>query len=224
MNGSVVQFVTERPGPCSDFLRATINPGSIGYSFQRSPICTSYLDWYKDNICSWGPGSSLGVPLPPGVWNEHLWNSYTCCGGCNILDPPHVRILYWPPDTTSECGTSGTNAKNEESTRPTSISVGPSTGQGNAGQTVAILDGMTLYVYGSSSGGESGSDCCRTYPSLYLAFSGTLHVTDRCGFLGRNYTNPTIAVPSGALSTLSYSVPFIIQEGVTTGAFDPGMA
>ncbi len=56
-----------------------------------------------------------------------------------------------------------------------------------------------------------------------MTFSGTLQVTDRCGFLGANYTSPIIPVPAGGLSTLSYVVPFHVQQGVKTGAYDPGM-
>ena len=130
-------------GPCSEFMQASMNPGPAGYSFQRSPTCTSYLDWYKESVCEAGPGPSIDAVLPPGVWNEHLWNSYACCGGCNILDPPHVSILYWPPDTTSECGVSGTSPTSVESP-PSSISLGPDIAKASGKPRTAVVDGMTL--------------------------------------------------------------------------------
>lgn len=96
--------------PCTDFMKLPVVDSSFAWSFQRSPICTSYADWWHKTNCS----IDDPVHFPPGVWNEHLWNSYECCGGCNILDPPHVRILYWPPDKTSECSSPGTSTQASE--------------------------------------------------------------------------------------------------------------
>lgn len=145
VNHSFVESETYATGPCSDFMQVDSVPSPIAKPFQRSPICTSYVNWYKDNVCSAGPSVDSPVKLPPGVYNEHLWNSYECCGGCNILDPPHVSILYWPPDTTSECFNSGASTQTQA---PRPVSLDPQSNSGGVtatgGETIAVLDGMTL--------------------------------------------------------------------------------
>ena len=49
----------------------------------------------------------------------------------------------------------------------------------------------------------------RTYPSMYMVIEGGLTVTDSCGTLGKTYHNPTIAIPPGGLSSMSFT------QGVT---------
>lgn len=64
----------------------------------------------------------------------------------------------------------------------------------------------------------------RTYPSIYLVMEGTVSVSDLCGPLGKAYTNPTIAIAPGGLSSLTYnSVIPVPASGVETVPYDPGL-
>lgn len=65
----------------------------------------------------------------------------------------------------------------------------------------------------------------RTFPSIYMAISGTLAVRDRCGILGNVYSHVTIPIKPGGLSTISfYSTYLIAGPGPSTfGSFDPAL-
>ncbi|KAL9036382.1 MAG: hypothetical protein Q9180_004333 [Flavoplaca navasiana] len=128
---------------CSDFMIQEGVVDSIAWSFQRSPICTSYANWWHENDCSLNDQ----VLMPPGVFSDLGWghNQYQCCGGCNIYDPPHVRVLFWPPDTTSDCSNLGETTKvNDLLTKPTNVE--PRTvGDGSVGSPrLAVVEGVTL--------------------------------------------------------------------------------
>ena len=72
--------------------------------------------------------------------------------------------------------------------------------------TFAIVDGSTL-----------------EFPSLYLAIHGAVSVYDNCGIKGRIHYNPTIAIPDGGLSTISWPHNLVRLGGYPpqTGAYDP---
>ena len=128
---------------CSDFMTQTKMVPSLAKSFQRSPICTSYANWFSENECSLNDQ----VLMPPGVLHMVGWstNQYICCGGCNIFDPPHVRVLYWPPDITSDCSKLGTTTKADD---PLSTSTGVEprsvAAQSVVSPRLAVVDGITL--------------------------------------------------------------------------------
>lgn len=61
-----------------------------------------------------------------------------------------------------------------------------------------------------------------TFPSLYVTFRGAVTVRDRCGIKGSIYQSPTIAVPPGGLTTLSYpSSALDARFGVMKGPYNP---
>ena len=52
-----------------------------------------------------------------------------------------------------------------------------------------------------------GSLIISTSPTIYLSVIGTANVTDFCGRVGAQYTNPVIPLPFGQLSSYSWDVP-----------------
>lgn len=60
-------------------------------------------------------------------------------------------------------------------------------------------------------------------PSLYVAIHSAVSVHDSCDVKGNTYHNPTIAVPSGDLSTISFSSTYVEFAGYSpqTGVYDP---
>lgn len=57
-----------------------------------------------------------------------------------------------------------------------------------------------------------------------MVISGTLAVRDQCGTLGNVYSDVTIPIKPGGLSTLSFSgTQFAAIRGSTVGPFDPAL-
>lgn len=58
-----------------------------------------------------------------------------------------------------------------------------------------------------------------------MAYKGAITVNDECGQVGKVYTNPTIAVPPGGLSSLSFRNPHGPNpgDGFVTTTYDPGL-
>ncbi|KAL9039035.1 MAG: hypothetical protein Q9180_002771 [Flavoplaca navasiana] len=83
--------------------------------------------------------------MPPGVTHGIPGNEYFCCGGCNIFEPPHVRVLYWPPETTSDCSKLGTTTKGDGLlSDPTGIKPRVNTDQIVTSPRLAVVEGVTL--------------------------------------------------------------------------------
>ena len=183
-------------------------PWKLVKSFAQSPACASYAREIQD-ISSAQATASSRIPtpvLPVGVENGDAHIPFECCGGCELY-VPEIQVLYW--STTSQIACSQPNAtmtsdavlpfSSNEAQRPTDSS------QSDLA-TYTVLDGSTL-----------------TFPSTYLVIRGTLSVSNRCDDIGKIYTNPTIAVPQGGLSTLSFGSTYIGYAGMNpqTGSFDP---
>lgn len=174
-------------------------------SFAESPSCASYardvIEWQKPPYNHRGPGPYY----PPGVQNGFAHKPYLCCGGCKF-GIPAVQILHWST-TTAECLLSNATITSyvESIPRSSQISWPADTSQSSAGK-FAIVDGSTL-----------------EFSSLYLAIHGAVSVYDSCGIKGRIHYNPTIAMPPGDLSTLSWPNNLIGFGGSPphTGAYDP---
>ena len=109
---------------------------------------------------------------------------FYCCGGCQ-LGAPEVQLLYWSTTSSAKCYQGIVTARAEF---PGSSEAQRSGGLNQSRDVgFAIFEGSTL-----------------TSPSLYLAFSGAVSVTDYCRQRGKIHYDPTIAIPSGELSTLSF--------------------
>ena len=59
-----------------------------------------------------------------------------------------------------------------------------------------------------------------TYPTVYMAFAGTIGVVDDCGPVGKKYSNITVAVDPNHLSTLSWSDWPLNIHGVDTSSYN----
>ena len=85
--------------PCSEFLTIHEVPSLVRSSFQRSPICTSYAQMWRQEVREYGVNE---VAYPPGVVNNIGYNLFACCGGCN-LQAPAVAVNYWSTAKASSC-------------------------------------------------------------------------------------------------------------------------
>ena len=182
-------------------------PWRLIKSFAKSPACGSYAREIHD-IRSAQRTASSWIPtpiLPIGVENGDAHIPFECCGGCELY-VPEIQVLYWSTQSQIACSQSNATMTSDATlTFPSSEAQMPAD-SGLASYTV--LDGSTL-----------------TFPSTYLVIRGAISVTDRCGTIGKTYTNPTIAVPQGGLSTLSFSSTYIAFAGFLpqTGPFDPAV-
>ena len=140
---------------------------------------------------------------PPGVRNGGAHIPFHCCGGCQ-LGAPEVQLLYWSTTSSAECHQGMVTARANFS----GSSEAQRSGLDQSGDVgFAVFEGSTL-----------------TSPSLYLAFHGAVSVTDYCRQRGKIHYDPTIAIPPGDLSTLSFNNNLILFDGFApqTGIFDPG--
>lgn len=129
--------------------------------------------------------------------NAHL--EYDCCGGCE-LHVPEIQVLYWSTSSQLACSPPNTTRTSDAILLLSSNGTQMPTNWGQSDlATYTVLDGSTL-----------------TFPSTYLIVHGPVSVRDRCGVRGKTYTNPTIAVPQGGLSTVSFG-----YGKLSTGSYDP---
>lgn len=87
---------------CSDFMTLPyVNP-TIALSYQKSPICTSQIQWEHEH-----PDAPTGYgEAPPGMLNQQqVGDPFKCCGGC-YLQLPTVSILYFTTTPTTQCSKS----------------------------------------------------------------------------------------------------------------------
>lgn len=139
----------------------------------------------------------------PGVKNGDAHIPYDCCGGCKIF-APEVQLLYWPSTSSTDCTQPNATITSQAKLFPQSI--GPADSSQPQAANYAVVDESTL-----------------TFPSLYIAIHGTVSVADSCGIRGNVHYNPTIAVPPGDLSTLSFGSTYVRLAGFEpqTEAYDP---
>ena len=120
---------------------------------------------------------------------------------------PAVQVLYWSTTTSAECihGNATVTSYVNSISQSGQIASLADTSQPSAVK-FAIIDGSTL-----------------EFPSLYLAIHGAVSVYDKCGVRGNIHYSPTIAIPPGGLSTISWPGNFVQLAGYPpqTGAYDP---
>lgn len=76
----------------------------------------------------------------------------------------------------------------------------------------------------ASSKHRQANRATRTYPSTYLAISGSVRVHDRCGTVGKIYTDLTVAVPRNDLSSLHFVGTGVAPNlGMQTVRYDPAL-
>ncbi len=183
---------------CQEFLGLYLFAPNIVESFERSPACASFAR-------NAGTFNSQDI-IPPNVHNGFAHMPFSCCGGCKFAIPK-VEVLYWSTTSSAECSQgnatvsypvnsvtqSNDNLKIAVASRPQAP--GP-----------VIIGGSTL-----------------EFPSLYLVIHGAVSVTDSCGVRGHTYDNPTIAIPPGGLSTISWHNNLLGFDGYApqTGVYDP---
>ena len=183
-------------------------PWKLVKSFAKSPACASYARDIQDfwsaqaTASSWSPAPIL----PLGVENGDAHIPFECCGGCELY-VPEIQVLYWSTTSQTACSQSNATMTSDATlTLSSNESQTPADSSQSDLASYTVLDGSTL-----------------TFPSTYLVIRGTISVSDRCDYIGKSYTNPTIAVPQGGLSTLSFSSTYIQFAGFLpqTGSFDP---
>ena len=188
---------------CAEVLFELRLPWRLKKSFARSPACASFARDLNEYAIS-AESSSIPYPqnvIPNGVYNGNAHLQYNCCGGCE-LHVPEIQVLYWSTSSQMACSQPNQTKTSDAILLLSSNGTQIPTNWGQSDlATYTVLDGSTL-----------------TFPSTYLVVHGAVSVRDRCGVRGKTYTNPTIAVPQGGLSTLS-----IGYGGVkpSTGAYDP---
>lgn len=193
---------------CSDFFALDLNAWHIMTSFAESPACASYArDFEEWQSLPYNPQVPDPIEYVPGVQNGGAHIPFLCCGGCKFA-MPEVQVLYWSTTTSTECFQSNETMTSHANLIPRSNEVpAPADASELQAAKSAVVDGSTLF-----------------YPSIYLAIHGAVSVTDYCGVRGNTYYNPTIAIPPGGLSTLSWHSNLIGFDGYPpqTGAYDPG--
>lgn len=192
---------------CSDFFALDLKAWHISASFAESPACASYAKDFEE----WqSPPYKPQVPGPleyvPGVQNGDAHIPFLCCGGCKF-GIPAVQALYWSTTTVDECFHSNATITSYVSSVAQSSQI-PSFAGASQPQAAkfAVVDGSTL-----------------EFPSLYLAIHGAVSVYNKCGVRGDMHYNPTIAIPPGGLSTISWPGNVVQLAGYPpeTGVFDP---
>ena len=188
--------IATRTIACSSYLSAqayTIRNDQSSLSswrlhFGRSPQCTSYVqgehasarpDWLSS--CGQQAMTLSNIDIyPPGTREEGGLNgTVKCCGLCNIF-VPRVNLRYFPQDPNDPC------RPDEDAAASSMVTAGPT-----AARTSLFISGGFTY----------------TSPSLYFEIMGTASFKDDCGHLGTNVISSTIAIPPGAMSTVSFDVP-----------------
>ena len=115
---------------------------------------------------------------------------------------PEIQVLYWSTSSRIACSQPNTTKTSDAILLLSSNGTQMPTNWAQSDlATYTVLDGATL-----------------TFPSTYLVVHGAVSVRDRCGVRGKTYTNPTIAVPQGELSTLSIGYGAVKPS---TGSYDP---
>ena len=133
------------------------------------------------------------------MYNGNAHREYECCGGCE-LHVPEIQVLYWSTSSQTACSQPNTTKTSDAILFLSSNGTQIYTNWGQSDlATYTVLDGSTL-----------------TFPSTYLVVHGAVSVIDSCGVRGKTYTNPTVAVPQGGLSTVSFGF-----GKLSTGSYDP---
>ncbi len=192
---------------CSDFFGLDIVPWDLKLSFAKSPACASYARDIRDIASAQQTNHQIPYHEPPaGVENGDAHIPYECCGGCQFF-VPEVEVLYWSTSSQPPCSQTNATISSIASLLPQSneVQMPSNSNQSNLADFI-VLEGSTL-----------------TFPSTYLVLRGAVSVTNECGIIGETYHNPTIAIPQGGLSTLSFSGTYIGFAGFEpqTGSFDP---
>ena len=170
--------------------------------FGRSPQCTSFAeserktsavgspDWLSS--CGQIPsGTPLPDLLPPGIRESMKSNgTMRCCGSC-VIFVPRVQLRYFPEDADVPCSVSTDTADSAMITSAPRIQ--------SDRTSVFVEDGFTY-----------------TSPSLYFEIVGTASFEDRCGQLGTEVVDSTIAIPPGVMSTVSFDVS--VGDHLPTGS------
>ena len=191
---------------CSDFFKLNWQfAAHVMNSFAESPSCASYARDINERQKAPYNSRAPNLFIPPGVQNGFAHKPYQCCGGCKF-GVQAVQVLHWST-TTSECLHSNATITSyvESIPRSSQLSSPADTSQSLAAK-FAVVDGSTL-----------------EFPSLYLAIHGAISVYDSCGDKGRIHYNPTVAIPDGGLSTISWASNLVQLGGFPphTGAYDP---
>ena len=188
-------------------------------SFQRSPQCTSLAHAIQRN-------DSSALALPSEVLSKVEWIGrydalYTCCGQC-VFEASTVSVLYWPSSTTGTgCPIVTSKASLPNSELLSELGLDRKRSLTNT-SNYAIVDGSTLYVYYACFLFPQLTTSRSVYPSIYLVFQGEISVKDDCGTVGDVHTGLTVPIPSGGLSTFSYSNWPVQEDGVYTNSYDFG--
>ena len=187
---------------CSEFFELGPLPWHLRLSFAESPACASYN---QDLLAAQKSNLNIYTDMPPGVVNGDAHIPFNCCGGCKLV-APEVQLLYWSTPSSSECSRANATITPQGSSHRSSPAQEPRAASPPSAAPFAVVDGSTL-----------------TFPSLYIALLGAVSVTDHCKTWGKAYHNPTIDLPPGDLSTLSFHGNGIVFDGFApkTGVVDP---
>ena len=187
---------------CSEFFKLGPLPWHLRLSFAESPACASYN---QDLLAAQKSNLNMYADMPPGVVNGDAHVPFNCCGGCKLV-APEVQLLYWSTPSSGECSRANATITPQGSSHLSSPAQEPRAASPPNAAPFAVVDGSTL-----------------TFPSLYIAILGAVSVTDHCKTWGKAYHNPTVALPLGDLSTLSFHGNGIVFDGFApkTGVFDP---
>lgn len=192
---------------CSDFFALDLQAWHIVASFAESPSCASYArDFEEWQSLPYNPQVPDPIEFVPGVQNGDAHIPFLCCGGCKF-SVPKVQVLYWSTATTAKCSQSNATITSPAALVPQSAeTTAPADASGSQVAKFAVIDGSTL-----------------DFPSLYLAIHGAISVYDSCRIKGNIFYNPTIAIPPGSLSTISWTSNLVQYAGFPpqTGAYDP---
>ncbi|KAL2040689.1 hypothetical protein N7G274_006668 [Stereocaulon virgatum] len=143
--------------------------------------------------------------MPPGVVNGEAHVPFNCCDGYKLV-APEVQLLYWSTPLSSGCSRANATIMPQEGSHRSSPTQEPRAANLPNAASFAVVDGSTL-----------------TFPSLYIALLGAVSVIDHCKTWGKVYRNPTVALPPGDLSTLSFHGNGIVFDEFApkTGVFHP---
>ena len=133
------------------------------------------------------------------------------CGACNIFFPS-VSVYYWPVTSQNTACLAGNSAAASSAAvsltaravdaYPRGLEAHPRALNGN--ESILVLDGFTLLVASKQVAPDliiMLMDSISTSPSAYIAFP-TISAADMCDTVGSIYTDITLAVAPGQLSTV----------------------